>query len=456
MNEKRNSKLKNWFHNRQREADAFWNGKFYFPVLFLITVIGLVLHINVEMMFFFIALCIYFMVFSDDLMTIVMPLMMIFLLASTFFKDLSFLMAYFPYAVIPFALAVVFQLVRYRRPYVKGRMLYPLIAISVAVIIGGAGVIPMEDYLLPINFYYIIGLGAFMIFIYCLSMSRLQNERQYDRVERLAKILYFVGFAAVFTVLVFCADNIETIIRKGRLIFYKPRNFVSSVLLMSMPAACLYIKKNNWHILGILTMYAGMVLTGSRSGLLFGTALLIFCAVYVYVTNKSSRKLYNRLLIAMIIPVGIAAVKFLPALYSGRLTNGSFISSDETRVKFIKLGIGDFLEHPILGIGLSNQKNIGIFPGIFPGCLVFYHNILIQIPASLGLVGVGAYLWQFTERIKLAMKTRKSRYFIFTLSYVGILMMSLTNPGLMCPFPETALMVLIFAMMEYDLKNKSI
>lgn len=405
-------------------------------------------------MAFFIALCIYFFVFSDDLMTIVMPLMMIFLLASTFFKDLSFLMAYFPYAVIPFALALVFQLVYYRRPYVKGKMLCPLIAISVAVIIGGAGVIPMEEYLLPINFYYIIGLGAFMIFIYCMSMSRLQNERGYDRVERLAKILYYVGFAAVFTVLAFCAENIDAIIDKGTLIFYKPRNFVSSVLLMSMPAACLYIKKNNWHILGILAMYAGMVLTGSRSGLLFGSALLLICAVYVYATNKSSRKLYNRLIIATIIPVGIIAAILLPTLYSGRLTNGSLISSDETRVKFIKLGIQDFLEHPILGIGLSNQKNIDIFPGIFPGCLVFYHNILIQIPASLGLVGVGAYLWQFAERIKLAVKTRKTDYFIFTLSYVGILMMSLTNPGLMCPFPEAALMVLLFALMEHSFKKK--
>lgn len=447
--------MKIWFEKRQREADAFWNGKFYFPVLFAITVIGLALHINVAVMFFFIALCIYFFIFSDDLMTIVMPLMMIFLLASTFFKDMSFLMDYFPFAVIPFAAAVVFQLVRYRKPFAKGRMLWPLAAISVAVIIGGAGVIPREDYLLPINFYYVIGLGAFMLFIYCLSMSRLQNERSYDRVERLAKILYFVGFAAIFTVLVFCADNIETIIRKGRLIFYKPRNFVSSVLLMSMPAACLYIRKNNWHIFGILAMYAGLVLTGSRSGLLFGTALLIFCAVYVYVTNRDSRKLYNRILLAMIIPVGFVLVKYVPALYSGRLTNGHLIDPEETRVKFIKLGIQDFLQHPILGIGLSNQKNIGIFPGIFPGCLVFYHNILIQIPASLGLVGVGAYLWQFVERIKLMMKTRKSQYFILTLSYIGILMMSLTNPGIMCPFPEAALLVLMFAMMETAVNENS-
>ena len=447
--------MKKWFKNRQNEADLFWNGKFYFPVLFLITVIGLVFHQNVAVMFLFILLCAYFFLFSDDLMTIVMPLMLTFLLASTYFKDLTVLMKYLPFAAVPFGLALVFNLVHYRRPFVKGRMLYPLIAVSVALIIGGAGTIPWDEYLLPINFYYVLGLGAFMIFIYCVCLSRLQNERKYDRVERMAKILYFVGFAAVFTVLVFSADNIETILRKGRLIFYKPRNFISSVLLMTMPAACFYIKKNDLHILSILFMYAGMVLTGSRSGLLFGSALLLMCALYVYVTKKESRKLYNVILLCMIIPVGLALFKILPALYSGRLVNGSLISSDETRVKFIKLGIEDFLSQPILGIGMSNQKNIGIFPGFFPGCLVFYHNILIQIPASLGIVGICTFAWQFAERIKLCLKTRKTAYFIFTLSYVGILMMSLTNPGILCPFPETGLLVLLFAMMEHHLNKEA-
>ena len=447
--------MKNWFYKRQKEAEKLWNGRYYCIILLAITAAALILHANVPAMLLLVAVCTYFLIFSDDLLTIVMPLMLTFLLGSTYFKDLTVLMKYLPFAVIPFAAAVVFNLVKYRRPYVKGKMLYPLIAVSLALIIGGVGTIPLEEYLLPINFYYVLGLGAFMIVIYCLCLSRLQNEREYDRLERMAKILCFVGFAAVITVLVFCADNLETILRKGRLIFYKPRNFISSVLLMSMPAACYYIKnKSDWHIFSLLAMYLGMVLTGSRSGLLFGSALLLVCAVYVYVTNKKSRKLYNILLLILIVPVGYALIRFVPALYSGRLTNGSLISADETRVKFIKLGIEDFLSHPIIGIGMSNQKNIGIFPGFFPGCLVFYHNIVIQIPASLGIVGIGAFLWQFFERVRLCVKTRRTEYFIFTMSYAGILMMSLTNPGILCPFPETGLLVLMFAMMEHFLSSK--
>jgi len=442
--------LKNWFIKRQRGAEAFWNGRLYFPCIFAVTAAGLVLQLNVAVMILLAALCMYFFIFSDDLMTIAMPLMMIFLLASTFFKDLTFLMDYIPYVVTPFAAALIFQLVYYRKPYVKGRLFYPMLVVSIALALGGVGFIPLEEYTLPISFYYIIGLGGFMLFIYCLSMSRLQNERSYDRTERLAEILYYSGFAAVLTVLVFCADNLDRIIENGSLVFYKPRNFISSVLLMSMPAACVYIKKNNLHIFGILAMYIGMVLTGSRSGLLFGTALLIMCAVYVYVTNRDSRRLYNRIMLIAAIPAAYALYRLVPTLFAGRLTDGRFISSDETRVKFIKLGIQDFLQHPIFGVGLANQQHLEIFPGIFPGCLVFYHNILVQIPASLGIAGVGAYLWQFAHRIKLALKTKNTPMFWFVLSYIGILMMSLTNPGIMCPFPESALLVLMFAVIETE------
>ena len=446
--------MKNWFYKRQSEANVLWNGKYYCPILLAVAAIGLALHLNMAMMFLFLAVCIYFLVFSDDLMSIVMPLYLIFLMASTYFKDMTVLLKYAPFAIAPFALAIVFNLICYRKPFVKGIMLWPLTAVSVALIIGGAGVIPWSEYLLPINFYYVLGLGAFMIFIYCLALSRLQNKREYDRVERLCRILCYVGVAAVFTVMVFCFDHLQEILKNRTLLFYKPRNFISSVLLMSMPAACYYTIRNKWNVFCILFMYGGMLLTGSRSGLLFGTVLLCACVLYVFTRRQSFGKRINLVFLGIFVIIGAFFVRYIPDLYAARFANGGLISTDETRVKFIVLGIQDFLSHPILGIGLSNQKNIGIFPGFFPGCLVYYHNIVIQVPASMGIVGVAAFGWQFIERIKLAVKTRKTDFFAFALSYIGIVMMSLTNPGVLCPFPETALLVLMFAMMEHHLKSE--
>ena len=159
-------------------------------------------------------------------------------------------------------------------------------------------------------------------------------------------------------------------------------------MLMALPMTCVYVKRSRWHIVSMAVMYLGMVLTGSRSGLLFGSVMLLVCFAYIYITNKKDRRFSNILLLIVSVPMIVALVKFVPQFFSARLAEGGFISADETRVKFIKLGISDFLQNPIFGVGMGNQKNIAIFPGIFPGCIVFYHNAVIQVFAALGLVGI--------------------------------------------------------------------
>lgn len=66
----------------------------------------------------------------------------------------------------------------------------------------------------------------------------------------------------------------------------------------------------------------------------------------------------------------------------------------------------------------------------------------------MGLVGVFAYLFNFYTRLKVLRQSRKSGTVIFAVSYFAILLMSLTNPGVFCPFPEAAMLILMFAVAE--------
>lgn len=435
-------------------ADRFWNGRYFIPAVMALGLIGVVFGLNIAFMLTLAALVVFLLIFCDDLISIILPLMEIFLLAAKYFKDLTVLMDVLWYAIIPTAAAVLFHLMYYRKPFKGGRMLAPMLAVSAALLLGGVGSIPTGEYFMPISLYYVIGLGLLMTLFYCLAMGRLETERSYDRGEHLCKLLYAAGIFAAIVVFRFCLENLDRIIAKGGMVFYKPRNFLSSVMLMALPMACVYVKKNKLHLISMAVMYLGMVLTGSRSGLLFGSVMLLICGVYVYVTNKKDRWFYNILLLIVSVPIVIALVKFVPQFFSARLAEGGgFISADETRVKFIKLGISDFLQNPIFGVGMGNQKNIAIFPGIFPGCIVFYHNAVIQVFAALGLAGVGAYGWQLAKRVKLCLALRKTDYAVYGLSYLAILLMSLTNPGIFCPFPEAALLVVMFAIMEKELTN---
>ena len=92
-----------------------------------------------------------------------------------------------------------------------------------------------------------------------------------------------------------------------------------------------------------------------------------------------------------------------------------------------------------------------IFKAYVPGSLVFYHNAVIQVISSMGLAGVAAYGWMLIKRLKMLWQGRKSTgVCAFALAYIGILMMSMTNPGIFCPFPEAGLLTLMFAMIEKE------
>ena len=182
-------------------------------------------------------------------------------------------------------------------------------------------------------------------------------------------------------------------------------------------------------------------------------------AQYIYVKNKESRRLYRWIALILAVPVCFFAVKYVPELYSSRLINGNFISGDETRVTYIRLGVANFLSSPLFGIGIGNIKDIEVFKAIVPGSIVFYHNMVIQVISSMGILGIAAYGWHFIARAGLIWKNRRNeRFAVCGFSYLGILMMSMTNPGIFCPFPEAGLLVLIFALLEKEsgnINNKS-
>ena len=448
--------MKAFFTKGQAAADKMWNGRYYLPVLMLIAVAALLMDTNLECMFIYVLIACFFLIFSDDLMSIVAPVMFTLLVSVKYYRDITVLIDYMWYAIVPLALSLIFNLIYYRRPFAKGRFTWPLIAVSAALILGGCGSISVEDYFKPVSLYYTLGLGPAMLILYLLARSRLANERKYDRTERLAEILYAAGLIVVITIIVFYAANFEKFLERRSVLFYKPRNYATSVLLMCMPMCCLMVKRSNLHLIGMGLMYAAMILSGSRSGLLFGTMLLVICAVYIYVKNKDSRRLYRCIALILAVPVCFFAVKYVPELYSSRLVNGNFISGDETRVAYIRLGTANFLSNPVFGIGIGNIKDIEVFKAIVPGCIVFYHNMVIQVISSMGILGIAAYGWHFIARAGLIWKNRRSECFAaYGFSYLGILLMSLTNPGIFCPFPEVGLLLLIFALLENKCENSN-
>ncbi len=441
--------LRSLFQKGQSAVSAMWSSKYYLPVLLIMAAAATVTQTSFECMCLFVLVAILMLIFCDDMMSILAPICFILQISVEYYRDYSQLVPYMMYAIVPFTLALIFNLIYYRRPVRAGMLKYPLAAVSLALILGGVGTISAQDYLKPISMYYMIALGLAQLALYVLFCTRLENKRDYDRVERVAQTVYAAGILFAVVIFSFYIQNLDKFLEKGGVLFYKPRNYLTTMFLMCLPMTCILVRRSNLYLIGTAFMYIAMVMTGSRSGLLFGSVLLVMCAIYIYITNKKSRRLYNLLFGCAALLAVAAAVVIVPELYAARIENAA--AGDKTRIEFIRRGINNFLSHPVLGIGIGSTKDIEIFKAYVPGSLVFYHNAVIQVISSMGLAGIAAYGWIFIKRLKMLWQGRKSTgVCAFALSYIGILMMSMTNPGIFCPFPEVGLLTLMFAMIEKE------
>ncbi len=445
--------LRSLFEKGRSAADAVWGSKYYLPVLLLLASLATATQTSFECMCLFVFIAVLMLIFCGDLMSIFAPVCFTLQISVEYYRDYSQLVPYMMYAIVPFSLALIFNLIYYRRRPVFGRFTYPYIAVTLALILGGAGTVSAQDYLKPISMYYMLALGLGQLVLYILFCTRLDSAPRYDRAERLAQSVYAAGLLFVVVIFSFYAHNFDSFLEKGGVLFYKPRNYITTMLLLCMPMTCALVRRSNLYLIGMVLMYIAMVMSGSRSGLLFGAVLLLLCAAYIYVTNKKSRRLYNWLFGISLLLAAAAAVAVVPELYAARIKNAAV--GDKTRIEFIRRGIDNFLSHPVFGIGIGSTNELEIFKAYVPGSMVFYHNAVIQIISSMGLAGVVSYGWMFALRVRTLWRGRNSGFACaVALSYLGILMMSMTNPGIFCPFPELGILTLMFSFLEADCRNK--
>lgn len=98
--------LKKLFKKGQTAAEAVWNSKYYLPFLLLTEFIAVFCDAALECMYFYVFLCVLFMIFSDDLLSIIPTVMFTLLTSVSYYKDFSVLTQYMWYAIVPFALAL--------------------------------------------------------------------------------------------------------------------------------------------------------------------------------------------------------------------------------------------------------------------------------------------------------------------------------------------------------------
>ena len=426
-------------------TESFWNGPYYFPVTLAVTAVSMFTGNVVPSTVGLALLCGWMLMFCRDILAAATPFLMIFLLSTVKYDSLAVFLPCAPLAVLPIG-GLLVHFFRWRAPITVGRSGPGLAAVSVATLLGGLDTIPAKEYFSPLSLYYTLGLGLGLLVTYVLLRSDLAAPRLYDLLQRLMQMLYTLGLAMVLAIVCFYMGHWAEFSEKWEIPQILFRNFAATILVATLPAAFYMARRSRLHLSSVLLWTLALFFTGSRTALLFGSVMLLLGMLYLVRWKKLPLWSFFAVLVTAAVAVLLFGQQIYELFFGCRGELDFFIKPHEARWALYARGKQDFLNHPVLGIGLGNQKNQDIFTGV-PGSMVFYHNSLLQILGSMGLVGLAAYGLLLWERVRLLRRGGEATH-LAGMFYLGMQLASLTNPGLFCPLPSAMLTVLVFAVLE--------
>jgi O-antigen ligase len=199
-------------------------------------------------------------------------------------------------------------------------------------------------------------------------------------------------------------------------------------------------KKHSYiHLIVATLLLIGLFLSCSRGSIVGGVLIYIVCFIVTFIKaeNKKCFRISSGALVGVALIFLIVFNQAILELFSKvpsiikDTQDNSLAFNDSSRFKIYEYGLQTFLQNPIFGqsfypyhyvpYGFSTVES---FSSFFPPR---WHNTIIQILASCGIVGMIAYAYHRYQTIKLFVKkpTKEKSYIAF--SIIALLVMSMLD-----------------------------
>ncbi len=315
----------------------------------------------------------------------------------------------------------------------KRKLLSGMLLLSVAYVLSGLGSAQLKKFGDNNLFFVFIQFAALVPLYYLFSGGVLWEKAP-------KAYLFWIGTTIGYVVLVELANIFmtEEIIRDGRIcrgyIFtgWGHYNNMAAMLIMAIPMAFHLTTRGKYAWLNYVSaflMYIGLIFTCSRGVILVGTLIFGVSYITTLVSSKHARRQY----IVHIAVVALAA--FVAIKYADKL---AFLFSYVTRNKFLadgriatyKAGVEQFLQYPIFGATffpieeLYSFAESTFFLSVFPPR---WHNTVIQLLASGGVVALAAYSVHRLQTIKLFIRDFSTEKLFVAFSILALLLCSMVD-----------------------------
>jgi O-antigen ligase len=261
----------------------------------------------------------------------------------------------------------------------------------------------------------------------------------------LASIGIFAGIiiAIELAVLYFSGDVIVNgeIMRDKLYTGWGIYNNLGVIAVMSIPFAFYYVTRARfatpWIVLSF-ALLATAILTCSRGAIVFGIPLFIVCLIIALVRGNNRAEIALVYVLCLIGTVAACAIFWdkistlfgnVPSIIDG--IGSKTPIENETRLNLYKKGLDVFKNNPIFGetfypvaYEVYDFSEIESFSSFFPPR---WHNTVVQILASCGIVGMIAYLFHRISTIVLFIKKKNRATTFIGLSILALLLMSLVD-----------------------------
>lgn len=352
----------------------------------------------------------------------------------------------FWWLIPPVAALILSHFFVYKAKFSKGSCFFGILATSVAVTLGGVGIITAKEYFAPVSLFYIFMLGFAMLIIHSYMNSSLKRRDSYAFTDKFAKMM-----SVVIIVLCICLaeeylSRLDELGGKFDILPFQWRNNGSTMLMLAMPFAFyLSAKKFGWFFVGMLA-YVAIILTGSRGGMIFGLIELGTCFTVMFFLDKRHRPIICTIFFVCLI-VAFLLRHYLFDIVSYTIQRLLSPTENAIRLQLIPRGIEDFKSNLLFGRGIGYMGNNDVHNNA-EFTLCWYHCSPVQIIGSFGIAGILAYGFLIFLRIKTLFKNPTFFNIMTFVSYIGLEMMSFVNPGIFVPFPYLFLITIYFVVME--------
>lgn len=269
--------------------------------------------------------------------------------------------------------------------------------------------------------------------------------------------MIYMGLFAVYMIIEFYLANIPEVMQTKGIIYMQWRNNISTYLMLAMPFVAFKAIKRPSYIFLALLFYCCILLAGSRGGLVFGGIELLMTMSILIGLDKRHRWTFISIGLGIVLAIALFFEDFYGFFGAtfDRLIMGISGAEKEVRLQLFERAFQDFNHNPIFGTGLAYMGNRDVHPSA-KFALCWYHCEPLQIMGSLGVVGIIAYANQLFDRFVILLKKKTIFSVTVLVSYVGLEMMSIVNPGIFCPLPYLFLIILMLAVVEQVNKTESV